>query len=172
MRFSAVVLPFIILAAAGFGLVTTTVPALSQVFGVPVICGPFEGCQRILEAPASRVAGVPIALLGTLLFLTVLVLLHRGGRSATVRRALITVGIAGSVASVALQVAAYRSLGLVCPWCVGAAAALAVLAGLTWIQHRRTNQRPIPFLAWVITVVLAALFIGSEWMMMLAQQRA
>jgi uncharacterized membrane protein len=151
-----------------FGLIVTTVPLLSQLLGVPVICGPFTDCNRVLTDPASRIAGVPIAMFGFVVFATALFLSTQVARSRRMVSILLGLSLGTFVISGLLQWAVYRRLGLACPWCLGAAAAavmLAVTAGLMrW--RDRTRQPVRPAVLWVGSA-LAALFVAGELAMML-----
>jgi uncharacterized membrane protein len=151
-----------------FGLIVTAVPLLSQSLGVPVICGPFTDCNRILTDPASRIAGVPIAFFGIVAFATALILSSQIGRSRQIVSILLGLSLGTFVISGLLQWAVYRRLGLACPWCLGAAAAavmLAVTAGV--MQWRDRTRHPVrPAVLWVGSA-LAAIFVAGELAMML-----
>ena len=161
------------LLVAFFGCVTTVVPLLSQLLDVPVICGPFTDCNRILADAGSRVAGVPIAWFGMLVFVAALVVISRVGRSRTAAWTLLWLSLGTLVISALLQWLVYRRLGLACPWCLGAAAAavmLAVVAGVM-LARDRLRQPVRPAVLWVGSA-LAALFVGTELLMMVQANSA
>jgi uncharacterized membrane protein len=126
-----------------FGLIVTAVPLLSQLLGVPVICGPFTDCNRVLTDPASRIAGVPIAFFGVVVFATTLILSTQVGRSRRIVSILLGLSLGTFVISGLLQWAVYRRLGLACPWCLGAAAA-AVMLAVTAGRDAVARSHPAP----------------------------
>ena len=114
-------------ALAGLGI-ATYLTVVHYTGGDPV-CAVAHGCAVVQTSDYSELGGVPVAVLGLLGYLAVLVALARDGeawRTAAAFLSLAGLGFSGWLTYVELAV-----LEAVCIWCVGSAICMTLLAGLT-----------------------------------------
>ncbi len=98
---------------------------------VRIAC-PTSGCERVQQSFYSTPHGLPLPLLGLLLFGALAVLAAaRGARMRTVEAGSAMGGGAAAVYLIGVQVV---SLGAVCLWCVAADASLVGLAALAAVR--------------------------------------
>ncbi len=93
------------------------------------VCAVAHGCATVQQSEYASLAGVPVAVLGLLGYVAVLVALARDGeawRTAAAFLSLAGLGFSGWLTYVELAV-----LEAVCIWCVGSAICMTLLAGLT-----------------------------------------
>jgi uncharacterized membrane protein len=103
-------------------------------------CGPLHGCETVAESPYSRIAGVPVAVFGVALSISLLMLAIawiRTGRLALLgaHYGLSLVGVVFEVYFTYLEVAV---IGAVCVWC--ATYGLSLVARFVvalWVWLRR-----------------------------------
>ena len=133
-----VALAILALAAAGY------LSVVELAGGLPA-CGPIRGCETVAQSEYSRVAGIPVALLGVAFSATVLGLQlawwKRGLRTALV--AAYALGLFGVILVAYLTYLELFVIGAVCVWCV--TYAVAVVAG--WVvaaAAMRTSEAPVP----------------------------
>lgn len=99
-----------------------------------------SSCEQVQSSAYSKVAGVPVALLGLLGYVTILAsLFFRGelGRASGFCVALIGFGF-----SIYLTYREVFTLKEICEWCVGSAILMTVLAILTAIRFLRGGLVP------------------------------
>ena len=103
-------------------------------------CGPLHGCETVAQSSYSRIAGVPVAVFGVGLSLSLLVLAVawiRSGRLALLgaHYALSLVGVVFEIYFTYIEVAV---IGAVCVWCATYGASLvARFAVALWVWVRR-----------------------------------
>jgi uncharacterized membrane protein len=110
--------------------------------GIAPVCEIAHGCARVQSSPWSRLAGVPVALLGLLGYGAILAALLIGGetaRSAAAGQALIGAGF-----SAYLTYREVFTLHAICIWCVISAALMATLAVLTVARLLHGDAPPAP----------------------------
>ena len=93
------------------------------------VCAVAHGCATVQQSEYASLGGVPVAVLGLLGYLAVLVALARDGeawRTAAAFLSLAGLGFSGWLTYVELAV-----LEAICIWCVGSAVCMTLLAGLT-----------------------------------------
>jgi uncharacterized membrane protein len=93
------------------------------------VCAVAHGCATVQQSEYASLGGVPVAVLGLLGYVAVLVALARDGeawRTAAAFLSLAGLGFSGWLTYVELAV-----LEAVCIWCVGSAICMTLLAGLT-----------------------------------------
>jgi uncharacterized membrane protein len=96
--------------------------------GAPV-CAISHGCETVQKSSYAALAGVPVALLGMLGYVAILLSLLRddeAGRTVTAFLALLGFGFSAWLTYVEVNV-----LHAICIWCVGSAICMTVLAALT-----------------------------------------
>jgi uncharacterized membrane protein len=96
--------------------------------GVPLVCGPFGGCDVVQASPYAMVGPLPVAVIGLVgsglvLGLAALSWRRQDGRAL---RAIYVLGIAGLVVVAYLTSLELFVIRAICTWCV----AFAVLFGL------------------------------------------
>lgn len=86
------------------------------------------GCEQVQKSKYAELAGVPVALLGLLAYLSLIALAFvRGAAAAT---AGVFVAIVGVAFSGYLLWAQLGPIGAICQWCLGNDLTIAVVAGL------------------------------------------
>ena len=133
--------PGLLLAALdAVGLVIATYLSSVELRGDLPYCGPLHGCETVALSPYSRIAGVPVAVFGVVLSLSLLLLALawiRSGRLALLAAhyGLSLVGVVFEIYFTYLEVAV---IGAVCVWCATYGLSLvARFAIALWIWLRR-----------------------------------
>ena len=117
-------------ALAGLGIATyLTVVHYS---GGDPVCAVAHGCATVQQSDYAAVAGVPVALLGMLGYVALLVSLARDGEAW--RTAAAFISLAGLAFSAWLTYVEVGILNAICIWCVGSAICMALLAALTSVR--------------------------------------
>ena len=112
--------------------------------GLPY-CGPLAGCETVALSPYARIAGIPVAVFGVGLSLTLLSLALawiRSGRQVLLgaHYALSLLGVVFEVYFTYLEVAV---IGAVCVWCATYGLSLVARFGVAlWIWARRDQFEP------------------------------
>ena len=110
--------------------------------GSSPVCAISQGCETVQTSRYAEVAGVPVAVLGLLGYVGILVTLLRDdetSRTATALLALIGFGF-----SAWLTYAEIALIDAICIWCVGSAICMTILAAL---NVSRVLTVPAPELA-------------------------
>jgi uncharacterized membrane protein len=125
----------LVLVGATFGLaIATYLTVVHYRGGVPVCAS--GGCEVVQHSGYAELFGVPVALLGTLVFALLLV-------TALMRAPTVIVG-AAVVALTSVVFAAYLEyvqvvvLDAICIWCVASDALSLVVAAGAWLRLRHT----------------------------------
>lgn len=126
-------------ALAGLGIATyLTVVHYSG--GEPV-CAVAHGCATVQQSDYAVLAGVPVAVLGLVGYLALLVALARDGEAW--RTAAAFLSIAGLGFSAWLTYVEVGVLHAICIWCVGSAICMTLLAVLTVGRMVREEGAPV-----------------------------
>jgi uncharacterized membrane protein len=135
-RLTLVILVLCLLGIADAGYLTYV-----HYSGAKVICGLIgSGCHTVQTSQWSKLAGVPVALLGLISYIALLgSLLIRGerGRAAGFGLALVGFGF-----SMYLTYRELFSIHAICQWCVGSAVLMTLLAGTTTARFLRSAPGP------------------------------
>jgi uncharacterized membrane protein len=133
--------PGLLLAALDLvGLVVATYLSTVELRGDLPYCGPLHGCETVALSPYSRIAGIPVAVFGVVLSLTLLALAIawiRSGRLALLAAhyGLSLVGVVFEAYFTYLEVVV---IGAVCVWCATYGLSLvARFAIALWVWLRR-----------------------------------
>jgi len=105
--------------------------------GLKVACLSSGGCETVQASRYSKLDGIPVALLGLLGYITILVSLATAsdiGRAAGFGTALI-----GFLFSMYLTYRELFTIKAICQWCVGSAVLMTVLVILTATRVLRTE---------------------------------
>jgi uncharacterized membrane protein len=115
------------IALAGLGI-AAYLTIVHYAGGSPV-CAIAHGCETVQHSSYAKLGGVPVALLGLLGYVGILVSLFRddeAGRTATAFLSLLGFGF-----SVWLTYVEVGKLDAICIWCVGSAICMTLLAALS-----------------------------------------
>jgi uncharacterized membrane protein len=123
LRVAAVVLSVLGVGVAGY--LTYTTYAEIQ----PVCVGGGGGCAVVQASDQSKLAGVPVALLGLLAYLVLLGVSMLRGEAARMLGAL--TAIVGFGFSVYLTYQSVTVIEATCQWCLASLGIMALLAGVT-----------------------------------------
>ncbi len=116
-----------ILATAGVGVAGYLTDV--HYAGLTPICGISHGCETVQTSQYASLAGIPVALLGLIVYLILLASSVSGGE-----RALLTslgLSLVGFAFSAYLTYREVFTIHAVCSWCVSSAILLTLLAGVS-----------------------------------------
>jgi uncharacterized membrane protein len=114
-------------ALAGLGI-AGYLTAVHYAGGAPV-CAVSHGCATVQHSGYAALAGVPVAVLGLVGYVTILVALARDGEAWRTAGAFLS--LAGLAFSGWLTYVEVGVLHAICIWCVGSAICMALLTVLT-----------------------------------------
>jgi len=123
------------IALVGLGI-ATYLTVVHYAGGQPV-CAVAHGCATVQASDYAKLAGVPVALLGVLGYLGLLVALSRDGEGW--RTAAAFLSLAGLAFSGWLTYVEVGILNAICIWCVGSAVCMALLSVLTTVRLLRAE---------------------------------
>ena len=95
----------------------------------PICAGGSGGCEKVQASDQSKLAGIPVALLGLLSYITLLVLNFLRGELARTGAAL--VAIVGFGFSVYLTIESATVINATCQWCLSSLAIMTLMAIVT-----------------------------------------
>jgi uncharacterized membrane protein len=97
--------------------------------GAPIACLKGGGCETVQHSVYSKLAGVPVALIGLIGYVVILAALL-APETETTRFATVAFTVVGFGFSVYLTSRELFSIHAICPWCVSSAIIMTVLMGL------------------------------------------
>ncbi|HWI22143.1 MAG TPA: vitamin K epoxide reductase family protein [Baekduia sp.] len=100
-----------------------------------VLCTGGGGCEKVQKSEYSKLAGVPVALMGLLGYIAIFAASWIRSEAAALAAAGLAIGGAGF--SYYLQYRSFVTLDAHCVWCMGSAAVMTVLALVTTIRALR-----------------------------------
>ena len=106
--------------------------------GIHPVCGLGGDCEKVQASEWSKLAGVPVALLGLLAYATILVSLFVPGEEALIVGAL--TALVGFGFSAYLTYRELFTIDAICPWCVASAVVMTLLAV---VMTARLLQSPV-----------------------------
>ena len=117
----------IVLALVGIGIASY----LTYVHydDVQVLCTGGGGCEKVQKSEYSKFIGIPVALMGLLGYIAILIALIPRGETPALIAAAIALG--GFGFSMYLQYRSFVTLDAHCVWCMGSAAVMTLLAIVT-----------------------------------------
>jgi uncharacterized membrane protein len=135
LRTAAVALSVLGLAIAGY---------LTYVHyaGVSPACEIAHGCEKVQTSQWSKVAGVPVALLGLLGYAAILAAVLMPGETAPIAAA--GAALVGAGFSAYLTYREVFTIHAICIWCVASAALMVALAIVTAVRLLRADPRGAP----------------------------
>jgi uncharacterized membrane protein len=114
-------------ALAGLGIAAYL--TIAHYDGGTTVCAISHGCETVQHSAYAKLAGIPVALLGLLGYVGILVTLARDdepARTATAFLALLGFGFSAWLTYVEVA-----KLEAICIWCVGSAICMTLLAALS-----------------------------------------
>ena len=122
LRLAAIVLALIGLGVAGY---------LTYVHyeDIHPVCGLGGDCVKVQTSEWSKLAGIPVAVLGLIAYATILVSLFVPGEEALIAGAL--TALVGFGFSAYLTYRELFTIDAICPWCVASAVVMTLLAVVT-----------------------------------------
>jgi uncharacterized membrane protein len=113
--------------------------------GIKPICNISHGCEKVQGSEWAKVAGVPVALIGLIGYVTIFASLFVRGETARLATAGLTfVGFCFSVYLTYLEIFQIKAI---CQWCVGSAVIMTILLVLSWTRALRgfdDHELPAP----------------------------
>jgi uncharacterized membrane protein len=110
--------------------------------GISPICEISHGCEKVQTSKWSELAGIPVALLGLLAYVAILVAVLLPGELAMLAAA--GGAVVGWGFSAYLQYREVFTIDAICIWCVANALVLTVLAVVTVVRLVRADSAPAP----------------------------
>lgn len=113
--------------------------------GTPVPCAIVSGCETVLTSSYANILGIPVALLGTIFYLSIFILsiLALDTRSERVTKLLMHLPWAGLLASLYFVGLQFFIIQALCAWCLFSALTSTSLFVLGQIALRKMKQPPI-----------------------------
>jgi uncharacterized membrane protein len=133
-------------AIAVLGLGVATYLTIAHYTGGTTVCLLHGSCETVQHSVYSKLAGVPVALLGLIGYVLILVTL-RLPTSETTRLATVAITIVGFGFSAYLTYRELFSIHAICPWCVSSAVMMTLLLGLAIWRFLRGDPTPTAAIA-------------------------
>ena len=142
----------ILVALAALGAALSGYLTWVHYAGGPVLCSGVGRCEQVQASRFASVAGLPVALLGLVMYVVVLVLgtlglLAGGSVRAWAGLGVFGLALAGVLYSAYLTYVELFVIGAICPWCVGPAVlivAICVIATWDLLAPAATPPRAAP----------------------------
>lgn len=143
MKRSNVIWLLVFIAIIGF--LDATYLTIEHFRGVVPPCTITLGCEQVTTSGYSTLMRVPVALLGSLYYLSalgVLIWFMKSGNERLLRhfRYLSIIGLVASAYFVYLQVVV---IGAICQWCMVSAATSTALFAVSWLQLRQPRSSTV-----------------------------
>lgn len=103
--------------------------------GIEPICAASGGCEKVQSSEYADLAGIPVALLGLIGYVAILVAAWLPGDGPRLVAASLALG--GFAFSLYLTYLELFEIDAICQWCVGSAVVMTVLAVLTTLRVAR-----------------------------------
>ena len=110
--------------------------------GLHPVCGISHGCETVQTSSYASLAGVPVALLGLITYLLILVTLRLKSDTALLAGCVLT--LIGAGFSLYLTYREIFTIHAICSWCVSSAIVLALLAVVQTIRTLGADQAACP----------------------------
>ena len=123
------------------GIAVATYLTYTHYAGLNVVCPVSGGCETVQKSVYSKLAGIPVAVLGLAGYISILLSLtirNELGRAAGFGIALI-----GCLFSLYLTYREIFTIKAICPWCVSSAVMMTLLTILTAIRVLRFESDPL-----------------------------
>jgi uncharacterized membrane protein len=117
----------IVLALIGLGIASYLTYVHYE--GIHPVCGLGGNCEKVQSSEWSKLAGIPVAVLGLIGYAVILVSLFIPGEEALIAAAL--TALVGFGFSAYLTYRELFTIDAICPWCVASAVVMTLLAVVT-----------------------------------------
>jgi uncharacterized membrane protein len=117
----------IVLALIGLGIASYLTYVHYE--GIHPVCGLGGNCEKVQTSEWSKLAGIPVAVLGLIGYAVILVTLFIPGEEALIAGAL--TALVGFGFSAYLTYRELFTIDAICPWCVASAVVMTLLAVVT-----------------------------------------
>jgi protein-disulfide isomerase/uncharacterized membrane protein len=156
-------LPTFICFLAFCGFFVSSILVAAHFLDLPVPCGKSRGCVQVATHPSSKMFGIPIAAIGVVAYLSIIVLLLQAASSRWASFALLILAAVGTVISAALLIYAHNVIHATCLWCIASGVVMALLfvCSLLMGWTKTTLIVPKPAVVWGLGF-LTAIGIGAE----------
>ena len=136
-------LPIAILILSAIGFADATYLTTQHFLGAPVACSILKGCEQVTTSPYSVIFGIPIALLGSLYYLTILILsvIYLDSRKINIFNIIAKITPFGFLASAYLVYLQIFVIKAICLYCMGSAVTstlLFVLSLIFWYKQKNS----------------------------------
>ena len=139
MQYSKPLTTTVILALAGLGVSGYLVWYDFMTWtGVCLLTG-FFGCSAILTSPYSRIFGIPLALVGFIWFLVVVLLAALVARDSKWLKFLLVWSIIGLIGVIGLAYTELFLIGAICPFCTSAHVLGILILALTIVMWKKRS---------------------------------
>ena len=128
----------IVVAVIGLGIATYL--TVVHYAGEAPVCAIAHGCATVQKSDYAKLAGVPVAVLGVIGYVSILASLIRDDETS--RTAAAFFSVVGLGFSAWLTYVEVGKLDAICIWCVGSAICMAILAALT-VSRVLTVSSPV-----------------------------
>lgn len=116
--------------------------------GATLSCGESSGCETVKNSPYANLAGIPLPVMGLMMYFGLLGLLVAQGHSAVTRRAwspyvalaIFGLALAGVLYSAYLTYVELYVIYAICRWCVASAVIMTLIFALSIFNLRNTQS--------------------------------
>lgn len=126
---------------SAFGFADATYLTTQHYLGLPVACSILEGCEQVTTSQYSLIYGIPVAILGSIFYLTILILSviyldSKKIKFLTFITKITPFGLLASLYFVYLQIFVIKAI---CLWCMGSAitSTLLFIFSLVFLRRQR-----------------------------------
>ena len=132
-------LPFAFLIVSAIGFTDATYLTTQHFLGAPVACSILKGCEQVTTSQFAVIFGVPVALLGSVYYLTILVLsvAYLDSRKIYILNFIAKITPLGFLASLYFVYLQIFVIKAICLYCMGSAITSTLLFILSLIFLRR-----------------------------------
>ena len=134
-------LPVLFLLLGAIGFTDATYLAVKHFLGTPVPCSILKGCEQVTTSQYAAIFGVPVALLGAIYYLSIIILTvayldSRNRKFLNLAARLTILGFLASIYFVYLQIFVIKAI---CLYCMGSAitSTLLFILGLIYRQKNK-----------------------------------
>lgn len=131
---------FLILGAIGF--IDATYLTTQHFLGTPVACSILKGCEQVTTSPYSIIFGIPVALLGSIYYLAILILsvIYLDSKKINILNIIAKITPLGFLASLYFVYLQIFVIKAICLYCMGSAATstLLFILGMIYLaKHKK-----------------------------------
>jgi uncharacterized membrane protein len=130
---------FVMIGVATIGLGVASYLTYVHYAGGPILCLKGGGCETVQHSIYSKLAGVPVALIGLIGYIVILASLLTPESEST-RLATMAFTVTGFGFSVYLTSRELFSIHAICPWCVSSAVMMTLLTGMAVWRFLRGEE--------------------------------